>query len=43
MKLKRILKMGNVIVDWIHITDFRDVTDSLDYGNETAESLLTDC
>lgn len=31
--------MGNVIVDWIHITEVRDVTDCLDYGTERVEFL----
>jgi len=42
MILKRILKIGNVIVDCIHITEVRDVTDCFDCGTETAESFLLD-
>jgi hypothetical protein len=42
MILKQILKMGNVIVVWIHITEVRDLTDFFDYGIEREESFLTD-
>lgn len=33
--------MENVIVDWIHITEVKDLTGSFDYGSETVESFLT--
>ena len=34
--------MGNVIVDWIHITEVRELTDYFVHGTETAERFLTD-
>jgi hypothetical protein len=34
--------MGNVIVDWIRITEVRELTDCFEHGTETAESFLTD-
>ena len=34
--------MGNVIVDWIHITEVRELTDCFVHGTETVENFLTD-
>ena len=42
MILKRVLKMGNVIVDWIHVTEVRELTEGFEHGTETAETFLTD-